>query len=171
MKKFSGSVDIYNELVENSGIHWLMGLVAFAVIEEKRIEWMKHQTAHNGNMPSFDEIEKWYEQLPEGELLRAKDTAESRLKDYSSEVIESFGESYRKEIEEGIIVSEIKDGRKFWPQFGVNLAGGIASSIIMAIIIILFAFLVINDTSPVSIGDHLKSKLKMENYHGEKGNN
>lgn len=170
MKKFSGPVDIYNELVENSGIHWLMGLVAFAVIEEKRIEWMKHQAAHNGSMPSFDEIEHWYEQLPEGELLRAKDTAESRLKDYSNEVIESSGESYKKEIEEGVIVSEIRDGRKFWPQFGVNLAGGIASSIIMAILIILFAFLVINDTSPVAIGDNLKNKLKIETSHDEKRN-
>lgn len=42
MAKYSGSPDIYRELVEDSKENWLYGLVAFAVVEEQRIEWMKH---------------------------------------------------------------------------------------------------------------------------------
>ena len=51
MEKFSGPEDLYNELVENSDDHWLLGLVAFAVIEEQKIEWMKHQRANNNATP------------------------------------------------------------------------------------------------------------------------
>ena len=46
MTLFSGPVDIYEELVEKQpdDEEWLLGLVAFAVIEEQKIEWIKHQT-------------------------------------------------------------------------------------------------------------------------------
>ena len=43
MEKYSGPDDIYQELVEESDANWLLGLLAFAVVEEQRIEWMKHR--------------------------------------------------------------------------------------------------------------------------------
>jgi hypothetical protein len=126
MAKFIGPQDIYKELVEDvpENENWLLGLVAFAVIEEQKIEWMKHQAQNNGSIVTAAEIESWYAQLPKGALLRAKDTAQSRLTDYSKSVIEEFSNDYANEIRDGIIVAEIREGKQFWSQFGVNLAGG-----------------------------------------------
>lgn len=45
---YSSSDDIYRELVEDSDESWLYGLVAYAVVEEQRIEWAKHPAANNG---------------------------------------------------------------------------------------------------------------------------
>lgn len=41
MKRYSGPEDIYKELAEDSDENWLYRLVAFAVVEEQRIEWTK----------------------------------------------------------------------------------------------------------------------------------
>ncbi len=38
MAEYTGSVDIYKELVEDSNENWLYGLVAFAIVEEQRLE-------------------------------------------------------------------------------------------------------------------------------------
>ncbi len=170
MKKISGPEAIYDELVENSDEGWLFGLVAFAVIEEQRIEWMKHQTANNGGCPTHDEIKGWYEQLPEGVLLRAKDTAEARLKDYSEQIVELVLEDQIKEIQDSVIVKEIQETKKFWPQFGVNLAGGFVSALLFATLLIIVAFFVIKDTSPVQIGAELRKNAEVKD-HGEERSN
>ena len=167
MEKYSGPEDLYDELVENSNEDWLLGLVAFAIVEEQRIEWMKHQAKHNGEVPGHEEICSWYKQQPKGVLLRAKDTAESRLKDYSGQIIELLQEDLKKEIEESIIVNEIRESKKFWPQFGVNLAGGFVSALLFASLLTMVAFLVINDSSPIQIGTALQSYLEIDK-NGEK---
>ena len=59
-------------------------------------------------------------------LLRAKGTAENALKTYSDAVLAEVYEQQQKEVREGVIVAEIRELKKFWPQFGVNLAGGLA---------------------------------------------
>jgi len=170
MDKLSGPEEVYDELVENSEENWLLGLVAFAVIEEQRIEWMKHQTANNGNCPDPNDIRHWYEQQPKGVLLRAKDTAEARLKDYSSEIVELVLEEHRKEIEESIIVREIQETKKFWPQFGVNLAGGFVSALLFAVLLTIVAFFVIYDTSPAQIGAELRKNAEVTENGEERSN-
>lgn len=104
MPKYTGSADVYRELVEDSKENWLYGLVAFAVVEEQRIEWMKHYETQNGRVPNDAEIKSWYEQQPDGVLLRAKGTAESALQAFSAEVLEVANGDIRKEIEESVIV-------------------------------------------------------------------
>ncbi|ARN76353.1 hypothetical protein BST96_09450 [Oceanicoccus sagamiensis] len=157
MDRFSGPEDIYEELVENApeDEEWLFGLVAFAVLEEQKIEWIKHQTENNGGPPSKHDIDNWYNQLPSGALLRAKDTAEARLTSYANDSINAYLDDFQKEIEEGVIVGEIQEIKKFWPQFGVNLAGGFISTLLFAALLTLVAFFVYNDTSPVEIGSKL----------------
>jgi len=149
--KYSGEEDVYRELVENSEESWLLGLVAFAVVEEQRIEWMRHHENNHGALPSPEQVRAWYEQQPPGLLLRAKGTAENALVAYSEEVSAELDSDHRKEIETGIVVGEIRQLGKFWPQFGVNVAGGFASALLFAAILSVVAFLVFNDTSPVDM--------------------
>lgn len=150
-KKYAGSEDIYDELVSDESTSWLLGLVAFAVVEEQKIEWIKHWTKNNGVPPTSDETQKWYEQLPPGAVLRAKGTAENALQLFSSEVIEENDNETRKQIEESVIVSEIRDMKRFWPQFGVNLAGGFISSLLFALLLVAIAVIVLKDPSPVGL--------------------
>ncbi|MDD2466747.1 MAG: hypothetical protein PHI97_22340 [Desulfobulbus sp.] len=160
MPKYTGSADVYRELVEDSKENWLYGLVAFAVVEEQRIEWMKHYENQNGRMPDDTEIKSWYEQQPDGVLLRAKGTAENALQTFSAEVLEVANGDIRKEIEESVVINEIKKLGSFWPQFGVNLAGGFCSALLFAAFLIIMAFFVLNDTSPVEIGKKYKSPIE-----------
>jgi len=157
MDRFSGPEDIYKELVEDvpEEEDWLLGLVAFAVIEEQKIEWLKHQTLNNDKSPTKEDIDNWYKQQPSGVLLRAKDTAEARLTDYAQNAISNYMSDFQSEVEEGIIVGEIREIKRFWPQFGVNLAGGFISAVLFASLLTLVAFFVYNDTSPVEIGEKL----------------
>jgi hypothetical protein len=64
MTRYCGSQDIYSELVEKSEQNWLLGLVAFAIVEEQRIEWMRHFEITNNRPPSDDEVRAWYQQQP-----------------------------------------------------------------------------------------------------------
>jgi hypothetical protein len=164
MAEYRGSEDVFKELVEDSDENWLYGLVAFAIIEERRFEWMKHFKAHNQKAPTKEEVQNWYKQQPHSEIIRAKGEAESALQAYASEVIDVAIEGKNKEIEEGIVVSEIRASRRFWPQFGVNFIGGLAASVVFAALLIIFAFIVLNDTSPAEIGSQLKHNLEEGNY-------
>lgn len=160
MAEYSGPEDIYKELVEDSDENWLYGLVSFAIIEEQRIEWMRHYETHNGRAPTSEDIKNWYRQQPSSVVLRAKGTAENALQVYSAEVVDiTLGEK-RREIEDGIIVSEIRESRKFWPQFGVSFIGGFASAVLFAALLIVAAFFVLKDTSAVQIGTQLRNNFE-----------
>jgi len=148
---YSGAEDVYRELVEDSQESWLLGLVAFAVVEEQRIEWMRHHEKRHGALPTADQVKSWYEQQPPSILLRAKGTAENALLAYSEQVSAELDENYRKEISDGRVGGEIRALNKFWPQFGVNVAGGLASTLLFAALLTVVAFLVFNDTSPVEL--------------------
>lgn len=160
MAEYSGAEDIYKELVEDSDDNWLYGLVSFAIIEEQRIEWMRHYEAHQEKAPDPEGIRNWYRQQPSSVLLRAKGTAENALQLYSSEVVDLALAEKRREIEDGIIVSEIRESTKFWPQFGVSFIGGFVSTVMFAALLIVAAFFVLNDTSAAQIGSQLRNNFE-----------
>lgn len=172
MDKYSGPEDTYKELVEDvpEDEEWLLGLVAFAVVEEQKIEWIKHQSEHNGGPPSNEDILIWYQQLPGGVLLRAKDTAEARLRDYGENAISTYMADYEKEFRDSVVLNEIAELKKFWPQFGVNLAGGFISALLFAALLTLVAFFVLNDTSPVEIGKSIRVQAEVVE-NGKEGSN
>nr|VFK60436.1 MAG: hypothetical protein BECKUNK1418G_GA0071005_101145 [Candidatus Kentron sp. UNK]VFK69263.1 MAG: hypothetical protein BECKUNK1418H_GA0071006_101244 [Candidatus Kentron sp. UNK] len=159
--KLSTSDELYRKLVEESEEHWLLGLVTFASIEEQRIEWTGHHEDNNGKPPTPDEIRNWYEQQTEKMLLRVRKNAENRLREYSKEVLGSIIEEHKKETEEGLIIREIRKTRRFWPQFWVNIAGGTAGAMLFAILLSAIAFVVLNDTSPMQLVEHLKDKTEV----------
>ena len=166
-KQYQGPEDIYDELLGDKETSWLLGLVSFAVVEEQKIEWIKHHSTHNGGHPSADQIQQWYEQLPQGAVLRAKGTAENALALYSTEVVEEVSEETRKEIESSILVSEIRDLKRFWPQFGVNLAGGFISSVLFALLLVALALIMFKSPSPIDIAKEISTQPEVHN-HGSK---
>lgn len=169
MGEFSGPVDIYKELVEDvpDNEEWLLGLVAFGVVEEQKIEWMKHHSTNSDGLPTDEEIRAWYRQQPSGVLLRAKDTAEARLTSYAEDAIAAYMADIEQETRDGFIVQEIRQSRKFWPQFGVNLAGGFAGALLFAALLSVIAFFVLNEASPVGIASQIGTQNKEMN-HGQK---
>lgn len=162
MAKFTTSDQIYDSLVENSEESWILGVVAFAIIEERRIEWIKHHEANNGEPPTPEEITKWYEQLTERELVRTKDTAETELVKYSNEVVSGLSEKEIQKIQNDVIVTEVRDLKRFWPQFGVNLAGGLVSALVFAVLLATIGFVLKYETSPTEIASELQGKLEAD---------
>jgi hypothetical protein len=154
MTSFSGPLEIYNELVENvpENEEWILGLLAFAVFEEQKIEWIKHYIENNGTEPSDQQIVNWYQQQPRGALLRAKDTAQARLTSYGQNSITAYMTEFEKETVQGIIVSEIRETKRLLPQLGIGMLSGYFSSMLFAASLLILAFLVFNDSSPVEFG-------------------
>lgn len=155
MPQIVSSEEVFRQLVEDSDDDWLFGLVAFAIVEEQRIEWMKHFEENNGQVPSDAEVRHWYTQQPDGVLLRAKGTAENALERYSDAVLQAELETERREVADGVIVSEIRLARKFWPQFGISMAGGLVSAILFAALLTILVMVVLADKSPVDLGKAL----------------
>ncbi len=149
MNILSGPQDIYKELVDQSNENWLFGLVAFAVIEEQRIEWMRHYEGMHGTLPTDQQIHEWYGQQPTGVLLRAKGTAESALKAYAQQVTEMMEDDYIRAIQESALIEEIRSHNRFWPQFSANVVAGLVSTIIFSFILIVIAMMVLHDPSPI----------------------
>lgn len=151
MSNLSGPEDTYKLLVEQSQDNWLYGLVAFAVLEEQRIEWMRHIEAQSGALPTAQQIEAWYQQQPSSVLLRARGTAESALKVYAEDVAVRLEEDYKREILDSTVIAEIRSNNKFWPQFGANIAAGLVSTFIFSLLLVLIAVIAFQDPSPVAI--------------------
>lgn len=143
--------EVYAELVEDSEEDWLYGLVAFAVLEERRIEWMQHCTAKTGVTPTADEIKSWYEQQPPGELLRMKGEAETALAQFAQRVEEELLARDQDDIRNGIIVSEIRQSSRFWPQFGVGVVASLVGALLFGAILAILAFFLLSGQP--SIGD------------------
>lgn len=152
MARFTGSIEIYDQLVQDLPGSWLLSLLTFAVVEEMKFEWMKHHAENMGRSATDEEVRGWYEALPAAALVRSQGVAESILKNHADLVQAAFSESVRKDVEHSALMGEIRQGRRFWPQFGLSVAGGIASSILFGSLLFLVAFLVLNDRSPVGIG-------------------
>jgi hypothetical protein len=151
MPELHGTDDVFRSLVEESEDSWLMGLVAFAVVEDHRIEWKNHFLALHGNKPTAEDIERWYLEQLEGFLLRAKADAENYLAAYTEEIRNQTIKEERQQIERDLVVSEIRLTRRFWPQFGVGVAAGTVSAFLFAMILVSFALLISADISPIKL--------------------
>jgi hypothetical protein len=152
MAQVSGPEDIYLHLVEDADESWLLGLLAFGIVQEQCIEWMKHFAVHNGRAPNEVDIRSWYEQQPEGVLRRARGEAENALRLFADDVLQEILESERRRVTEGVIVGEVRLARRFWPQFGISVAGGFVSAFVFAAVLAILALVVLQDASPVQIG-------------------
>lgn len=149
MQKVSNSADVHRLLVDEAQHSWELGLLAFAIIEDQKFDWIAHFRENNGRDPDEAEIRNWYEQQPESEFTRAIADAEHALQLVADDALKDILDRERLEVERGVIVSEIRLSRRFWPQFGINVAAGVISSLLFAAILVLFALLVFLDPSPI----------------------
>ena len=75
-------------------------------------------------------------------------TRENVLQQYVDEVLEEVLTNERREIMESAIVREIREVRRLWPQFGINVAGGLVGAFLFAALLATVAFIVFVDPSP-----------------------
>jgi len=130
-------------------LSWLYGLVAFAIIGEEPIEWTQHYEENNGSAPSAEQTKNWYEQKPESILLRAKGDAEGTLATHSAMTVDQALEDKREELLVSTVIAEIRTVRRFWPQFGVSMLGGLSSALVFAALLIVMAWISMADVSPL----------------------
>lgn len=161
--RLSNSEDAHRLLVEEAEHSWTLGLMAFSILEDRRFDWMKHFAENNGRRPNADEITYWYEQQSERVLQDVLADAESAL----TLLVEDALEEVRRGIEQDVIVQEIRQGRRFLPQFGISVAGGVVSALIFAAILVVLAFLVFVDPSPIKFMRDVGTAPTEESSNGE----
>lgn len=151
MDTLSGSEDAYKALVDNAPEGWLLGLLAFAILEQERMEWMRHVETRSGCLPTSEQVCNWYEQQPVSALNRARSTAEGVLNGHFEDVSRSIDESYRASIRDGVVVAEIRSNNKFWPKFVANVAAGVVGAAIFSVLLVLIVLVAVRDPSPVGL--------------------
>ncbi|WP_421568578.1 hypothetical protein [Stenotrophomonas sp. PD6] len=151
MNDISGPQDVYKCLVEEAPEGWLLGLLAFAVLEEQRIDWMRHVEAKSGVATTSDQVRTWYEQLPSSALDRARGNAENVLNAYAQEVTRSIDEGYKRAAMDGVVVAEIRSSSRFWPKFLANVAAGLVGTLMFSVLLVLIVLVALRDPSPVAI--------------------
>lgn len=161
--KLTNSKDAHRSLVEEAEHSWTLGLLAFAILEDRRFDWMRHFTENNGEPPTPEEITHWYEQQSERVLQDVVADAENALTLFVQDALEEV----RRDIEQDVIVQEIRQGRRFLPQFGTSVAGGVASALIFAAILAIVAWVVLSDISPVGLVRGNLNAPAGENSDGE----
>lgn len=92
MSSLTGSEDAYSTLVERGEEGWIPGLVAFAIFEEQRIEWMRHIQSRSGCLPSSEQIREWYEQQPISALIGARAIAKTMLNRHVQATLKKLGD-------------------------------------------------------------------------------
>ena len=160
MKQYSSPEDVYKELVDDPEADRIRGLVAFAAVEEQKIRWLRHYRQHNGTQPKPEDVENWYKQQPPSVISGAKAVAETALRAYHEEAVKRALAGEGKKVTEGTIVSEIRKLCGFMSQFWASFAGGLAASMLFAIMLAIVAFVVLQDASPVDVGVKLRGVLE-----------
>ena len=168
MVRCTGSLDVYEKLADERSRDWLMGLLTYAVVEEQKFEWMRHHAEYEGRDATDDEIKAWYGSLSAGAVVRARGIAENALESFAGEVEASLSDSVREELKCSALIGEIRQVRRFWPQFALSVAAGIASSILFAALLFTTAFLVLNDRSPIELGARIISGTTQESTDDHK---
>ena len=160
MKQYSSPEDVYKELVDDPEAGWLQGIVAFAIVEEHKIRWLRHYRQHNGKQPEPADVVDWYKQQPPSVISGAKIDAETALRAYHEGAVNRALAEEGKIVAEVMIVSEIRKLCGFMPQFWASFAAGFAASMLFAIMLAMVAFVALQDASPVDVGVKLRGVLE-----------
>ena len=166
MERFACSEDVYRRLVQDSEEHWTYGLLAFALLEQERIEWTRNRERHGGAPPDATEIRRWYGDVHEGTLRRLEAQAASALGNYADEILKDIVESEsRKTVD--TILGEVRRIGHGWRQFWIGLAAGVASALTFAVLLAALAYVVLTDPSPIGIVNEIVGERIEEKVDGD----
>jgi len=138
-KKFTDADEVFDELVNQADTKRLLGLVAYALVEDRRIDSKKHQHQTTGKI---EDSEAWYSRLSEAELQRVKTEARIELQDYFFDGINEWDADREQEIKDSLLyiqIQEIKDSTTFIKSLAASFWATVLFSGLVFILILLAA--------------------------------
>jgi hypothetical protein len=146
-----GPRDVFTRLVDEAEHSFELGLMAFALIENKRFDWMRHVEKYENRTPDQSEIDRWHRELPPSELRIAVDHAESMLRNSAETIMGEVLDLEVRRVRDSTLFTEIQTLRRFWPAFGVNVAGGLTSALVFAALVVLLGAYVLADFDLIKV--------------------
>jgi len=162
--KFSGPEDVYCAAVDAAGSVWVKSLLAFALVEQQRLEWAHHRLATTGQRAGPLDLVRWYEEQPPSVITRALDGAQAALDDYSTHSMDVFDDAYRRQVADDVVVGEIRKLSRLAPQVGISVLGGLIGSVTFTAFLIVFSWFVLNEPSPNVISKSLRQHQEQSSH-------
>ncbi len=125
--------------------------LAYASYAFDKYEWMAKFEERTGKVPTPEEVELWISDLPDSRLDEIQRNALAFFRDTVSTYVE---EAEAKAFQAGMqdaIVRRVEQATAFWRNLPGNLAVGIASSFVFALLLVLASIVFTKDPSPVAL--------------------
>lgn len=156
--KFGGPEDVYNAAVQAAGGVWVKSLLAFALVEQQRLEWAHHRLVTTGQRAGPLGLVRWYEEQPPSVIARALNGAQAALDDYNANSMDFFDDAYRRQVADDVVVGEVRKLGRLAPQVGISVLGGLIGSVTFTAFLIVFSWFVLNEPSANVISKSLKQQ-------------
>jgi hypothetical protein len=150
--------EAFKVLVEGDERHDVYGYVAYAIMEELRVQQLRHIEGKEDETGSLRERDGWYRAQPLVMLERVQDTAEGVVDDFASGALEDTLEEHTTRISESVVVTEIARRTRKWPAFWISVAGGFVGTLLFAILLAAVGFIWTNDYSIQSLVDWMSNQ-------------
>lgn len=179
MKPATCSDDVFQFLVEQRGVDGdgetdLIALFAYALVEQDRIQWASHRRDQGQAIVDTKDVEQWFSDKPEAyfqdKLRRGEEWFTNFARAYLRDEVEADRERAVQQavgaLRSDIINARDKvvnriDSRTRSKGWSVNIASGLISNFIFAIVIAVLFFTTINKlTFADVVGDIAKGKTE-----------
>ncbi|MBT3628474.1 MAG: hypothetical protein HOM52_06420 [Rhodospirillaceae bacterium] len=143
--------DAHRQLVTEAEHSWTLGLMAYAIVEDQKYEWIAHLKETEGREPTTTEIENWFRSRTPESFTRVVADAEHALQLVADDALEEIiGDERRGAFESGI-VEAVNGMTGSWRQFGIGIGASLVGAILFAILILVVAFIAIDNRSIVDL--------------------
>ena len=122
LDEIKSSLDVHKMLVTDAEHSWTLGLMAYAIVEDQKHEWISHITMLNDREPTHTEIEEWFRQRTPESFHRALADAENTLQLVADDALKEIIEIERREVLEQAVIQSIESHSGGWRQFGKGLS-------------------------------------------------
>ncbi len=151
LDEIKSSQDVHKMLVTGAEHSWTLGLMAYAIVEDQKHEWISHVSTLKHREPTHPEIEEWFLQRTPESFHRAIADAENTLQLVADDALKEIIEIERREVLEQAVIQSIERHSGGWRQFGIGVAAGLVSALLFAVLIIIVAVIVLDNRSLVDL--------------------
>ena len=123
-------------LVTEAEESWTLSLMAFALLEQQRVEWVDQFRSVHGREPSVEETTGWYAGRTPGDYLRVKGEAENTLSLFVEQTVEEAISEAESLWKRDAIFSHIKMYNGFFRQAGTNIVGGVIAAFVFSFVVL-----------------------------------